>query len=94
MKFTVLSLFPEIIDAYFSSSIMARAVARGIVEYRSVNIRDYAVDKHHNCDDAPYGGGPGMLMLPEPASLALEAVGALKKTSAPETGKRPPEKGG
>ena len=74
MKYTILSLFPEIIDAYFSSSIMAKAVNRGIVEYRSVNIRDYALDKHKTCDDAPYGGGPGMLMLPEPLGRALEAV--------------------
>jgi tRNA (guanine37-N1)-methyltransferase len=74
MKYTILSLFPEIIDAYFSSSIMAKAVARGLVEYNSVNIRDYAVDKHKTCDDAPYGGGPGMLMLAEPLGKALEAA--------------------
>ena len=76
MKYTVVTLFPEIIDAYFASSIMAKAVSRGIVEYRSVNIRDYAFDKHRTCDDAPYGGGAGMLMLPEPLGLALEAAGA------------------
>ena len=76
MKYTVLTLFPEICDAYFNSSIMAKAVNRGIVEYRAVNIRDYATDKHRSCDDAPYGGGPGMLMLPEPLGRALEAVGA------------------
>jgi tRNA (guanine37-N1)-methyltransferase len=74
MKYTVLSLFPEIIDAYFATSLMAKAVERGLVEYRPVNIRDYARDRHHTCDDAPYGGGPGMLMLPEPLSLALEDV--------------------
>ena len=74
MKYTVLTLFPEISDAYFSTSIMAKAVSRGIVEYRSVNIRDYAFDKHKTCDDAPYGGGPGMLMLPEPLNRALESV--------------------
>jgi tRNA (guanine37-N1)-methyltransferase len=76
VKYTVLSLFPEITDAYFATSIMARAVSRGIVEYRSVNIRDYAFDKHRACDDAPYGGGPGMLMLAEPLGRALEAAGA------------------
>ncbi|MDR2143932.1 MAG: tRNA (guanosine(37)-N1)-methyltransferase TrmD [Treponema sp.] len=76
MKYTVLTLFPEIIDAYFASSIMAKALKRGIVEYRSVNIRDFAVDRHKTCDDAPYGGGPGMLMLAEPLSRALEAAGA------------------
>jgi tRNA (guanine37-N1)-methyltransferase len=79
MKYTALTLFPEIIDAYFASSIMAKAVARGIVEYRPVNIRDFALDKHHSCDDAPYGGGAGMLMLPEPLGRALESAGALPR---------------
>ena len=74
MKYTVLTLFPEIIDAYFASSIIAKALGRGIIEYRAVNIRDYAIDKHRTCDDAPYGGGPGMLMLAEPLGRALEAV--------------------
>ncbi|MDR2078902.1 MAG: tRNA (guanosine(37)-N1)-methyltransferase TrmD [Treponema sp.] len=74
MKYTVLSLFPEIIDVYFASSVMAKAVSRGIVEYRPVNIRDFALDKHHTCDDAPYGGGAGMLMLPEVLGRALESV--------------------
>ena len=73
MKYTVLTLFPEITDVFFSTSIMAKAIKRGIIEYRAVNIRDYAYDKHKTCDDAPYGGGPGMLMLPEPLKLALEA---------------------
>ncbi|MDR2741552.1 MAG: tRNA (guanosine(37)-N1)-methyltransferase TrmD [Treponema sp.] len=75
MKYTVLSLFPEITDAYFAASIMAKAVNRGVIEYRPVNIRDFARDKHHTCDDAPYGGGAGMLMLPEPLGLALESLG-------------------
>jgi tRNA (guanine37-N1)-methyltransferase len=79
VKYTVLSLFPEITDAYFATSIMAKAVSRGIVEYCSVNIRDYAFDRHRTCDDAPYGGGPGMLMLAEPLGRALEAVGAAAK---------------
>jgi len=74
MKYTVLTLFPEITDSYFSSSIMAKAIKRGIIEYQAINIRDFATDKHKTCDDAPYGGGPGMLMLPEPLSRALEAA--------------------
>jgi tRNA (guanine37-N1)-methyltransferase len=77
VKVTVLTLFPEILSGFFESSIMARAVAAGIIEYRLVNIRDFAADKHHKCDDAVYGGGPGMLMLPEPLGMALDSVGAL-----------------
>jgi tRNA (guanine37-N1)-methyltransferase len=90
VKFTVLSLFPGIIDAYFANSIMARALDRGMVEYRSINIRDFALDKHRTCDDAPYGGGPGMLMLAEPLGRALEAAGAPRKIILP-AGKKPAE---
>jgi len=79
MKYTVLTLFPEITDAYFATSIMAKAIQRGIIDYQAINIRDFAYDRHKTCDDAPYGGGPGMLMLPEPLSRALEAVGVKKK---------------
>ena len=79
MKFHVLTLFPEIPRAFFESSIMAKAVDRGIIAYDLVNIRDFAHDKHKTCDDNPYGGGAGMLMLPEPLGRALEAVGAYKK---------------
>ena len=74
MKYTVLTLFPEITDAFFANSIMAKAIKRGIIEYRAINIRDFAIDKHKTCDDAPYGGGPGMLMLPEPLDLALKTA--------------------
>jgi len=76
MKYTVLSLFPEIINAFFANSIIAKAMDRGIIEYNPVNIRDFALDKHKTCDDAPYGGGPGMLMLAEPLARALEFAGA------------------
>jgi tRNA (guanine37-N1)-methyltransferase len=89
MKYTVLSLFPEITDAYFASSIMAKAVSRGIVSYRSVNIRDFAGDKHRTCDDAPYGGGAGMLMLAAPLGLALEFAGARRRPVTPDTGLEP-----
>lgn len=79
MKFTVLSLFPTILEGFFSESIIAKAVARGLVDYQLVNIRDYAYNKHRVCDDAPYGGGAGMVLKPEPLSQALDAVGASEK---------------
>jgi tRNA (guanine37-N1)-methyltransferase len=76
MKLTVLTLFPEILKGFFESSIMKRAVERGLVTYDLVNIRDYATDKHHKCDDEVYGGGAGMLMLPGPLGRALDAAGS------------------
>lgn len=79
MKFTLLSLFPGILKGFFDDSIMSKAVNRGLVSYELVNIRDYAYDKHRVCDDAPYGGGPGMVLKPEPLSRALDAVGAKGK---------------
>lgn len=87
MKFHVLTLFPEIPRAFFESSIMAKAVERGIVAYNLVNIRDFAFNKHRSCDDKPYGAVndrhvPGMLMMSEPLALALESVGVMPKTDA------------
>ena len=79
MKFTVLTLFPEIPRAFFEASIMAKAVEKGIIAYDLVNVRDFALDKHRTCDDSPYGGGAGQLMLPEPLGKALDSVEAYKK---------------
>lgn len=79
MKFTVLSLFPEITDSFFYSSIMQKALDRGLVSYNPVNIRDFAFDRHKSCDDEPYGGGAGMVLKPEPVSLALDSVKAAGK---------------
>jgi tRNA (guanine37-N1)-methyltransferase len=76
MTFKVLSLFPEIVEAFFSSSIMAKAVERGIVAWENINIRDFAADRHKTCDDAPYGGGAGMVLKPEPLGAALRYAGA------------------
>ena len=94
MKFHVLTLFPEIPRAFFESSIMAKAVGRGIIAYNLVNIRDFAFNKHRSCDDKPYGAVndkhvPGMLMLPEPLALALESVGAVSRSSQEEQDEHP-----
>jgi tRNA (guanine37-N1)-methyltransferase len=80
MQYTVLTLFPEITDAYFATSIMAKAILRDIITYKVINIRDFALDKHKTCDDAPYGGGPGMVMMTEPLCRALESAGVPKKS--------------
>jgi len=76
MTVTILTLFPGLFRGYLESSILARAISRGLVGVTVVDIRDFAVDKHHVCDDAAYGGGPGMVMKPEPIAAALEATTA------------------
>lgn len=76
MNFTILTLFTGLFDGFLSSSILARAIERGLISVRLVDIRDYASDRHHVCDDAAYGGGPGMVMKPEPIAAALEATGS------------------
>ena len=79
MKFTVLTLFPDIVKAFFENSIMAKAVEKEIIEYDLVNIRDFALDKHQTCDDGTYGGGAGQLLMPGPLGKALDSVQARKK---------------
>lgn len=79
MKIEVLTLFPGLVEAFFSESILGRAVDRGFVSYRAVNIRDFADDKHRTADDAPYGGGAGMVLKPGPLGAALDSVGAQQR---------------
>lgn len=74
MKLTILTLFPEFFTTPFQASILKRAQEGNVVEFNVVNIRDFAVDKHHVTDDRPYGGGPGMVMKVEPIFAALENV--------------------
>jgi len=70
----LLTLFPEFFDSPLSCSIPKRAIAAGIVNIEAIQIRDFATDKHHKVDDSPYGGGPGMLMKPEPVVAAIRAA--------------------
>ncbi len=80
MKFTYLTLFPEIIEVFFQNSIMKHAVEKGLVEYSVVQLRNFATNSpYHACDDAPYGGGPGMLLKGEPLAKALDSMAASRK---------------
>ncbi len=73
MNITVLTLFPEMF-APLKESIIGRAVDGGKLNINIVNIRDYAENKHLKCDDYPFGGGAGMVMMPQPVGSAIEAV--------------------
>lgn len=74
MRFDVLTLFPEMFQGPLQSSILGRAVESGLISVHLHNIRDHAEDKHQVVDDYAYGGGPGMLMKPEPLFRAVEHV--------------------
>ena len=74
MRFDVFTLFPDVFTPYLETSILQRARSAGLVDIHLHNIRDWTTDRHHVCDDMPYGGGGGMVMKPEPIFTAIESV--------------------
>ena len=72
LRVAVVTLFPEFFGEPLGVSILARAAAKGLVEYRMVRLRDYTHDRHQTADDEPYGGGAGMVLRPEPFFEAVE----------------------
>ncbi len=75
LEVNVVTLFPEAIAPYLASSIPGRAAAAGKVAYRLVQLRDFATDRHQTVDDAPFGGGAGMVLKAEPMLAAVESLG-------------------
>jgi tRNA (guanine37-N1)-methyltransferase len=78
MRFTFLSLFPDLITPYVSTSIIGRAVNQGVVSVRTVNPRDFTTDPHRRVDDSPYGGGAGMVMTCQPVDDAFASLQPLQ----------------
>ena len=78
MRVDVLTIFPQLFDAFFEASIVGSARAAGLVELAAHDLRDWTEDRHRNVDDSPYGGGPGMVMKPEPLVKAIEALAGAK----------------
>jgi len=87
MKIDILTLFPEICRAPLNASMMKRAQEKGIVGVHIHNLRDWATDKHHVVDDAPFGGGQGMVMKPEPIFAAVEDLRHQTSNLKPQTSK-------
>jgi tRNA (guanine37-N1)-methyltransferase len=83
MRIDILTLFPEMFESPLSHSILKRAQEAGVVEIALTNIRDFTTDKYKKVDDKPYGGGPGMVMMPEPVFDCFEHVQKL----APQKGR-------
>ena len=86
MHFYIMTLFPEMVMQGLGTSIIGRAMEKGILSIDAVNIRDYAFNKHNSVDDYPYGGGAGMLMQAEPVYQAYQAVEAKIAAGKKEDG--------
>jgi tRNA (guanine37-N1)-methyltransferase len=80
VKFDVVTIFPRTIEAGLAEGVVGRGVERGLVDVAIHDLRDYTTDRHRSVDDMPYGGGPGMVMKPEPLARAVEAIGATRGT--------------
>lgn len=95
MRFDVLTLFPEIFSGYMTQSLLKLAIDRSLVQIHLHDIRDWSCDKHKGVDDRPFGGGPGMVIKPEPTVAAVEAVQELGSwnpdTGQPDSGQPIPE---
>ncbi|BBN98639.1 tRNA (guanosine(37)-N1)-methyltransferase TrmD [Sporolactobacillus terrae] len=74
MKIDILSLFPEMFDGVLQSSIIGKAAEKGAVSFRVTNFRDFTTNKHNKVDDYPFGGGAGMVLMPQPLFDAVDAV--------------------
>src|SRR5262245_7549611 len=74
MRFDILTLFPDMFAGPLTESIIKRAIQAGLIDVALHNIRDYTTDRHHTADDAPYGGGAGMVMKAEPLAAAIRSV--------------------
>ena len=78
MKFDIVTIFPRMIDAGLAEGVVSRGIAKGVLDVRVHDLRDHTADRHRSVDDVPYGGGPGMVMKPEPLVRAVEQIRATR----------------
>ena len=84
MRFDVLSIFPDIFEPVFRQGVIGRGIQRGVLSLHAHDLREYSSDRHRQVDDAPFGGGAGMVLMPEPIFAAVEALtGAARKEDLP-----------
>ena len=74
IEFDILTLFPEMVEGFFTSSMIGRGRKNGLLEVRTHQLRDWATGKHNKTDEMPYGGGAGMVLMPEPIFSAVEDI--------------------
>src|SRR6187402_969050 len=82
MRFDIVTIFPRMIEAALAEGILARAIQRNMLTVRARDLREFTGDRHRTVDDVPYGGGPGMVLKPEPLFKAVDAI--REDTGEPE----------
>lgn len=82
MKFDVVTIFPQMVRAGLAEGVVSRGIERGLLDVRIHDLRDHTTDRHRSVDDVPYGGGPGMVMKPEPLMKAVAHIAATRGTPA------------
>jgi tRNA (guanine37-N1)-methyltransferase len=80
VKIDIVSIFPTMIESALADGVVGRAIAGGVLDVRVLNLRDYATDRHRVVDDVPFGGGPGMVLKPEPLFRAVDDIRATRGT--------------
>jgi len=80
VKFDIVTIFPRTIDAGLAEGVVSRGIASGVIDLQVHDLREFTVDRHRTVDDVPYGGGPGMVMKPEPLMKAVEKIRATRGT--------------
>ncbi len=88
MRIDVVTIFPELFEPFRTTALLGAACAQGLVEMRSYDLRNWTRDRHRTVDDTPYGGGPGMVMKPEPLVEAIEALAGAKQGNDAEGTRR------
>ena len=78
MKFDIVTIFPRMVQAGLAEGVVSRGIERGLLDVQVYDLRDYTTDRHRSVDDEPYGGGPGMVMKPEPLARAVEDIRARR----------------
>jgi len=80
MRFDIVTIFPRMIDAALAEGVVSRGIASGLIDLQVHDLRAFTTDRHRSVDDVPYGGGPGMVMKPEPLVRAVEQIRATRGT--------------
>src|SRR6266516_1248165 len=81
MTFDIVTIFPSMVEQVLSAGIIGRAIERGTLDVRVRDLREFTTDRHRVVDDVPYGGGPGMVLKPEPMFRALDAIASERGTT-------------